>query len=239
MLPHFVTDGQHRRTQCCRHNVSSFCRGLSLTGLWTWPLSVTQGKPGKSRSSALHLECRYNYDTACPLSCRYLSRLLMTTNQKNSPSTACKSRVPRRPNSIQTPQPVKRSSTWWRATIRTACSRLNRRWPTTPPRRRGLSTSPCAAARASWEDSLSTIPPRLPGQRKEPTTKFRPAVRIAVELSRAVVVFVVVFVVAVVLSLLLSLSFLSLFLLLSLLLIWLLLFLLFLFLPASQWERRA
>ena len=28
MLPRFATDGQHRRTQCCRHNVSSFCRGL-------------------------------------------------------------------------------------------------------------------------------------------------------------------------------------------------------------------
>ena len=27
----FATDGEHRRTQCCRHNVSSFCRGL--TGL--------------------------------------------------------------------------------------------------------------------------------------------------------------------------------------------------------------
>ena len=28
MLPRFATDGQHRRTQCYRHNVSSFCRGL-------------------------------------------------------------------------------------------------------------------------------------------------------------------------------------------------------------------
>ena len=28
LLPRFATDGQHRRTQCCRHNVSSFCRGL-------------------------------------------------------------------------------------------------------------------------------------------------------------------------------------------------------------------
>ena len=28
MLPCFATDGQHRRTQCCRHNVSSFCQGL-------------------------------------------------------------------------------------------------------------------------------------------------------------------------------------------------------------------
>ena len=25
MLPCFATDGQHRRTQCCRHNVPSFC----------------------------------------------------------------------------------------------------------------------------------------------------------------------------------------------------------------------
>ena len=28
MLPRFATDGQHRRTQCCRHSVSSFFRGL-------------------------------------------------------------------------------------------------------------------------------------------------------------------------------------------------------------------
>ena len=31
MLPRLATDGEHRRTQCCRHNVSSFCRGLRLT----------------------------------------------------------------------------------------------------------------------------------------------------------------------------------------------------------------
>ena len=31
MLQRFATDGQHRsRTQCCRHHVSSFCRGLRL-----------------------------------------------------------------------------------------------------------------------------------------------------------------------------------------------------------------
>ena len=30
MLPRFARDGQHRRTQCCRHNVSSFCQGLIL-----------------------------------------------------------------------------------------------------------------------------------------------------------------------------------------------------------------
>ena len=29
-LPHFATDGQHRRTQCSCHSVSSFCRGLTL-----------------------------------------------------------------------------------------------------------------------------------------------------------------------------------------------------------------
>ena len=28
MLPRFATDGQHCRTQSCRHNVSSFCQGL-------------------------------------------------------------------------------------------------------------------------------------------------------------------------------------------------------------------
>ena len=28
MLPRFATGGQHRRIQCCRHNVSSFCRSL-------------------------------------------------------------------------------------------------------------------------------------------------------------------------------------------------------------------
>ena len=28
MSPRFATSGQHRRTQCCRHNVSLFCRGL-------------------------------------------------------------------------------------------------------------------------------------------------------------------------------------------------------------------
>ena len=30
MLPRFAPDGQHRRAQCCRHNVSSFCRRLSV-----------------------------------------------------------------------------------------------------------------------------------------------------------------------------------------------------------------
>ena len=34
MFSRFATDGQHRRTQCCRHNVSSFCRGLKLV-IWT------------------------------------------------------------------------------------------------------------------------------------------------------------------------------------------------------------
>ena len=32
MLPRFATGGQHRRIQCCRHNVSSFCRSLSKPG---------------------------------------------------------------------------------------------------------------------------------------------------------------------------------------------------------------
>ena len=40
-LPRFATDGQHRKTQCCYHNVSSLCRGITLsimTKLWTrWP----------------------------------------------------------------------------------------------------------------------------------------------------------------------------------------------------------
>ena len=55
MLPRFATDGQHRRTQCCRHNVSLFCQGFSLIWLrksrpWTgelynkyWIVLVTQG----------------------------------------------------------------------------------------------------------------------------------------------------------------------------------------------------
>ena len=29
MLPCFPMDGQHRRTQCCHHSVSSFCQGLT------------------------------------------------------------------------------------------------------------------------------------------------------------------------------------------------------------------
>ena len=37
MLPCFATDRQHRRTQCCRHNVSSFCQGLSYwVGVYRW-----------------------------------------------------------------------------------------------------------------------------------------------------------------------------------------------------------
>ena len=34
MLPYFATDVQHRGTQCCRHNASSFCQGLSWV-IWT------------------------------------------------------------------------------------------------------------------------------------------------------------------------------------------------------------
>ena len=33
MLPCFATDGQHRRTQCCRHNVSSFYQGLAVASV--------------------------------------------------------------------------------------------------------------------------------------------------------------------------------------------------------------
>ena len=32
MLPRFSMDGEHHRTQCWHHNVSSFCRGLMYSG---------------------------------------------------------------------------------------------------------------------------------------------------------------------------------------------------------------
>ena len=40
MLPRLATDGQHRRTQCCRHNLSSFCQGLRL--FWLFPSGKRQ-----------------------------------------------------------------------------------------------------------------------------------------------------------------------------------------------------
>ena len=45
-LPRFTTDGQHRRTQCCHHNVSSFCQGFlkRLYSLLVWHSGSTQPK---------------------------------------------------------------------------------------------------------------------------------------------------------------------------------------------------
>ena len=43
MLLRFATDGQHRMTHCCRHNVSSFCRGLIDNG-WE-PIRIEEKSP--------------------------------------------------------------------------------------------------------------------------------------------------------------------------------------------------
>ena len=58
-LPRFATDGQHRRTQCCRHDESSFCRGLRfwqirfLSSTWILHTLSTVFGVGWSLDSAL------------------------------------------------------------------------------------------------------------------------------------------------------------------------------------------
>ena len=86
VLPRFVTDGQNRRTQCCRHNVSSFCRGLShhLAGptdiitLLLRPIATTLITHYHRHYDVKKWIRHHSHDTHCFRDC-FVARFLLST----------------------------------------------------------------------------------------------------------------------------------------------------------------